>query len=207
MNSLPLELYNEILSFIIKSDWGNFVQINKYMYQKFYENYRKHIIKLKKEFIESSYPTKIIELFEGLDNMIQYPRLKWNNKYLPKREDLTKFNIPMDEVNHPFMLSVDHFKRAIIIVKSNINNITRLDILFQKDSYNNLTWGNIVGYGIMQSCNYFYVNDKLRKSLDLKNLKSYIGGSNEFIKTKTYCDPEKGLFEESFILEIDFPNK
>ena len=94
------------------------------------------------------------------------------------------------------MLSKDQYDRPNIIIKSKLNNKFVLDVLYQKDSYTQDTWGNILNDGIMRTSNYFYINDEFCNNfIDVKNLKRYINGEKEIIVYKNYYDPMIGMIQ------------
>ncbi len=194
MNKLSKDILYEILSNINKLEWVSLLQSNKFIYQNFINDYIKY--KKKKEFIENYYPNKIIALFGGIEEMIKYPILEWNEEYLKKSKSKSQFQISTDKINNPIMLSRDQYDRANIIIKSKIDNRNVIDVLYQKDLYTQETWGNILNDGIMRTSNYFYINDEFCNNfVDVKNLKRYINGEKEIIVYKNYYDPLIGMIQ------------
>jgi hypothetical protein len=80
-------------------------------------------------------PAKIIDIFGGLDNILNLPNFDINNEHYHRFRDYPDF-IQYDELSAPIMKCVDRYGRLMIIfkvkfIRSN-DTITMTEVLFQR---------------------------------------------------------------------------
>lgn len=125
-------------------------ECNKKNYLILINKYNKYI-KYRNKFIIDNFHKKIINVMGGIDNMINFPILKWNQKF----ESSTGYidNIEVNDVSDNIMMGLDYFKRAFICIKVNYNNNTFIITIFQRYTSNKSTW-------VSSSNNYNFISDK-----------------------------------------------
>ena len=145
-------------------------------------------VKEKKEMIRIFFSPKIIELMGGMRNMLLFPILEWNNKYLGETgyidgitpEDLSSIMIGKDKKYHrPFVTirTIDQNKRK---------NITTL---FQRYTNDKKTWshGNY-GNGFITESGHFMNRGIIKHELLAINICNLLNNRG-YIMQNSYTDP------------------
>lgn len=143
MNNLPFDLlsiidtYNSYTTTILISltcKYYNNLLVNKIT-----------TINIIKDDIKTTYNDNIITLMGGLNKMIDYPELEWNDKYLGDTGYID--HITFDYVTNKIMRGVDRYGRPFIVLRIKWDNNptyykynTYTCTLFQRYSDSNMLW-------------------------------------------------------------------
>lgn len=154
-NDINLEIIEKYVDF---NTLSNLLLVNMKMYSISCLSYRD-------KFIRKYFSNFILRKIKYKN---QYPLLKFKRKFVGSTDYIDR--IKVSDVLSPVMLSVDMYKRPMIIIKLNVDNKIIVQTAFQRYSIGN-SW--IVGscYGYCSAIATGMMNDD-----DFKNLNSILDG-------------------------------
>jgi hypothetical protein len=121
---LPSELIIKIISYL------NFPSKDVFLYT-IYPNYIDLIKNDKLKFIEYYFHPQIINIFYGIENMINYPMLQFKHYF-------TGFDyidsISTKDTSYPIMIGIDNWNRAFIAITYTLCNEKKVECIFQRYS-------------------------------------------------------------------------
>ena len=187
MNDLPIDLlriienYNSYSTTILVSltckNYNNLLEdkVNK--------------INIIKDDIIRTYNDNIITLMGGLNKMIDYPELEWNDKYLGDTGYIDQ--ITTNYITNKIMRGVDRYGRPFIVlrIKWDNNSIyykynTHTCTLFQRYSDSNMLWthSTIGGIDILPNSGPFLNNNKFTQNHIKYNIYNLLNNINFIYK-------------------------
>tara|TARA_B100000524_G_C23647659_1_gene369042 strand:- start:584 stop:1159 length:576 start_codon:yes stop_codon:yes gene_type:complete len=161
----------------------NFLELKDYLKLKKITNYKnseiEEMINLKKELITERFNKDIINLFGGLDKFIEYPILKWEDKFMGGTDYIDQ--ILIEDLKHPIMFGIDNYERPFIAIKY-FNKKPTCVVLFQRFSDTIKIWTHgTCYYNSIFLMPRFYNGNFLDKNIQ-KNIFNLINNKNFIIK-------------------------
>jgi len=130
-------------------------------YKTLLQNEKDNITELK-DYLCELYNNKIINLIGGIGQMLEYPILEWNKKFLGSTGYID--NIDVDSVSDKMMRGIDGWGRPFITLRIKNDNDNRyckkktyICVLFQRytDSKTSWTHGTLGGLDIITESGHF----------------------------------------------------
>lgn len=119
----------------------NFLELKDYLKLKKITKYKnleiEKIIILKRELISNRFNKAIINLFGGLNKFIEYPILKWEDRFMGGTDYIDQ--ILIEDITHSIMFGFDCYNRPFITIKY-FDKIPKCVVLFQRFSDCSKIW-------------------------------------------------------------------
>ena len=173
----------EIVENIVNNNYINHETKKNFIFKisKLSKKFRKiYYPKLKEYYISKYFDKNMVLLFGGIENMKNYPILRWNEKFMGGTDYID--NIKEKDLNSKIMIGIDNYKRPFITIRTKNNSKITVDTLFQRYSDEKNTWTNGCSdcSPLFKEGGYFYSKGKIMHKhirINIKNLlqnKGYI---------------------------------
>ena len=135
--------------------------------------------KIKQYYISKNFDNNIILMMGGIENMINIPILKWNDKFIGSTDYIDK--IKPENMHSKIMIGIDCYKRPFICFRTKryhkkFGEIFTVDTLFQRYTAEKKTWtnGTCGPDRIITESGYFYSGGKFRHEHVKQNIKNLL---------------------------------
>ena len=168
---LPTEIIYLILNYLTFEDKDKLLYL---VFPKYY-----NLIFNEKEKFINNFSKQIIELFGGLDKMLYYPILQYNNRF--STIDYID-NISISDVCSNIMIGIDAYERPFIVLKYKCNNTDNLEVFFQRYTHDLNTWVDASKYhNYLASGSGYFLNRGLLDDSTKQNIRYVLDNNFTFI--------------------------
>ena len=163
----------------------NFLEFKDFIKLKKIINYKnleiENMINLKKELITDRLNKDIVNLFGGLDKFVEYPILKWEDRFMGGTDYIDR--ILIEDLKHPIMFGFDNYNRPFITIKY-FDKVPKCVVLFQRFSDTTKIWTHgTCYYDTLIKMPRFYHEYFIDKNIQ-RNIFNLINNKNFIIKEK-----------------------
>ena len=197
MNTLSIYLLNLINNYNNNITIIHLYQTSKY-YKDLLENNKNKIIKIKDNIVDL-YSSVIISLMGGIKNILNYPELEWDDKYLGSTGYIDRIRVK--NVTHKIMRGIDKWNRPFITLRLKDNDEdtcskynSYIIVLFKRYYDDKKTWTHSINRGIdiFTDTGHFLRNDDIKDEHIINNMHNLLNNKN-FIYKNDYEDPNKQI--------------
>tara|TARA_Y100000991_G_C21934568_1_gene332370 strand:+ start:149 stop:727 length:579 start_codon:yes stop_codon:yes gene_type:complete len=130
--------------------------------------------KLKEYYISKNFDKYIISMLGGMENMINFPILKWNDKFIGSTDYID--NIMPQDLSSKIMIGIDNYNRAFISLRTNKNGKRNVDTLFQRYTNEKNTWTNGTNgrSQLITEGGHFYIRGKIKHKHIEQNIENLL---------------------------------
>jgi len=133
-----------------------------------------HII-YKKNWVKKNFYYKIVEIFGGIDRFIEYPKMKWDKRFLSYGYIS---EIYINDVTDPIMIGIDSLGRAYIVLRIRKGDLRYINIIYQMSGNEKYTWYHNK-YILFNGGGYFIEKGVITEYGYIDDLKKLLNGSYE----------------------------
>lgn len=170
MDKIDNYLLDNISLFLDFESYENIRYISSYN-KDYKNNYLEDYYKKKKELILSTYDKNIIRILGGMKKFIEFPTLKWDDKFMGGTGYIDKIDV--NDVSAPIMLGLDIWSRPFITLKV-YEGSPKILTLFQRYTNDNTTWTHGTKYpnNIIWTYSPFLSDNTFTCDVTVDNIKS-----------------------------------
>ena len=161
------DIFLEICKFLKAKEILKFSFVEKYFYKIWDDDFKEKYLK-KKNFVVNNYHKKIIKMF-NLENLLDYPILKWEDKYLGSTDYIDC--IFKNDTNNSIMIGIDKYRRPFITIKITDGKKISVNTLFQR--YSNRSYPIVFG-----TCYHYNIHKTLLKEEEIEIYDKIIKGNS-----------------------------
>ena len=176
--NLPSDIYDNICSFLKLYSLNKLIYLNKKYIEK---------LKKKRNYVLNNFPEKIISIF-GIENMINYPILKFNNSFIGATDYIDC--IKSTDLSEPIMIGIDCYRRAFISIRTlRLNDKVGpvVDTIFQRYTNDKENWT----YGCY---NNGFINSSYIDTITENNIKNLLNRNKNLLYTNFYYENEDSKY-------------